>query len=323
MRTAKTFAAAAFALVFAAACGSAGIGDILGTGSGANQSYDIRGTVDSVDLNNRSIYLTNVSGYQANLNTGGSTGNTARVYFNDQTTVSYQGRNYRPQDLERGDEVMIRANTSNNGTLVADSMNVTYNAQGAMTSGTSSGTIPSGSVVHGTVRSIDTYNRTMTIDRGYGSNVVISYSANTPVYFNNRTYAVSSLEQGDEVDIRTTNGNGSYIGASDITVTRSINGTNGSTSSSSYSTIRGTVRSIDTTNRTITLENSSWISGFQSSTGGNLMTIRYDSNSRVDYQGQLHPITNLERGDVVDVQVSSPSNLFAQRILLVRDVNSF
>jgi len=321
MRTAKTFAAAALALVFAAACGSSGIGDILGTGTN-NQSYDIRGTVDSIDLNNRSIYLTNVSGYTNNLNTGGSgnVGNTARVYFDDQTTVTYQGRNYRPQDLERGDEVSIRANSSG-GQLVADSMTVTYNAQGAMTSG-SSGTIPSGSIVHGTVRSIDTYNRTLTIDRGYGSNVIISYSANTPVYFNNRTYAVSSLEVGDEIDIRTSGMNGGYTGASDITVTRSMNGVSNGSTSSGLATIRGTIRSIDTYNKTITLENSSWISGFQSSTSGNTMTVRYDANSRVDYQGQLHPITNLERGDVVDVQVSSSSNLFAQRIILVRDVNN-
>lgn len=320
MRTAKTFAAAALALVLVAACGSSGIGDILGTGGSNNQAYDLRGTVESVDTGSRSIYLSNVSGYSANLNTGGGNGNTVRVYYDDQTTVSYQGRTYRPQDLERGDEVSIRANSNSNGTLVADSMTVTYNAQGAMTSGSS--TIPSGSIVHGTIRSIDTYNRRLTVDRGYGSNVVISYSANTPVYFNNRTYAVSSLEVGDEIDIRTTTSGSSTIGASDITVTRSISGTSGSSTSSGYSTIRGTVRSIDTYNRTITLENSSWISGFQSSTGTNTMTIRYDANSQVDYQGQLHPVTNLERGDVIDVQVSSPSNLFAQRILLVRDVNS-
>jgi hypothetical protein len=53
------------------------------------------------------------------------------------------------------------------------------------------------------------------------------------------------------------------------------------------------------------------------------MTVRYDTNTRVDYQGQLHPITNLERGDVVDVQVTGTgSNPFVQRIILVRDVNN-
>src|SRR5947209_7340788 len=112
MRTAKVFAAAAVALLFVAACGSSGngIGDIFGTNNGG---YDIRGTVDSVDLNSHSIYLTNVSSTTANLNTNGSTyGHTARVYYDDRTTVTYQNNTYRPEDLERGDQVTIQANKS-------------------------------------------------------------------------------------------------------------------------------------------------------------------------------------------------------------------
>ena len=231
MRTAKTLAAAALTLVLAAACGSSGIGDIFGGGGGgtSNQSYDISGTVDSVDLNGRSIYLTNVSGYNNNLM--GTGGNTARVYYDDQTTVSYQGKNYRPQDLERGDQVRIRAGQTGNQ-LLAESMDVTYNAHGGMTSS------------------------------GGGSNT-------------------------------------------------------------STATIRGNVRSIDTVNRTIIIDSASWISGFQGSNSGSTFTVRYDTSTRVDYQGQLHPVTNLERGDVIEVQVTgSGSNTWAQRIFLVRDVNS-
>jgi len=315
MRTAKTIAVAALTLVLAAACGSSGIGDILGGGSG-NQNYDISGTVDSVDLNSRSIYLTNVSGYNANLM--GTGGNTVRVYYDDQTTVSYQGKNYRPQDLERGDQVRIRADQSGSQ-LIAESMDVTYNARGGMSSGS---TIPSGSTVHGIIRSIDTYNRTVTVDRGYGSNVVISYNANTPVYFNNQTYSVTNLEVGDEIDIRATDFGGGRLGAQDITVTRNASGSTSSSGSTSTATIRGTVRTVDTVNRTITLDSSTWISGFKSSTIGSTMVVRYDTSTRVDYQGQLHPITNLERGDVIEVQVTgSGSNTWAQRIFLVRDVN--
>lgn len=318
MRTAKTIAAAALTLVLVAACGSSGIGDIFGGGT-SNQSYDISGTVDSVDLNSRSIYLSNVSGYNTNLM--GTGGNTARVYYDDQTTVTYQGKTYRPQDLERGDQVRIRADQSGNQ-LLAESMDVTYNARGGMTSSSGSSTIPSGSTIHGIVRSIDTYNRTFTVDRGFGSNLVISYNANTPVYFNNRTYSVTNLEVGDEIDIRTSDFGGGRLGAQDITVTRNASGSSSSSSSTSTSTIRGTVRSIDTVNRTIILDSSTWISGFKSSTIGSTMTVRYDTSTRVDYQGQLHPITNLERGDVIEVQVTgSGSNTWAQRIFLVRDVN--
>src|SRR2546430_16621615 len=109
-------------------------------------------------------------------NLRGSGGSSVRVYYDDRTTVSYQGKNYRPEDLERGDEVTVRADQSGNQ-LIAQSMSVTYNARGGMTSGSSS-TIPYGSAIHGTVRSIDTYNRTISVDRGFGSYLTVSFDAN-------------------------------------------------------------------------------------------------------------------------------------------------
>ena len=54
------------------------------------------------------------------------------------------------------------------------------------------------------------------------------------------------------------------------------------------------------------------------------MTLSYDNNVRVDVNGQLAPVTNLERGDVVEVQTQNygnrNTNLFASRITLIRDV---
>ncbi|HEY5612533.1 MAG TPA: hypothetical protein VIK70_02970, partial [Lysobacter sp.] len=42
---------------------------------------------------------------------GGSSygGSRARVRYDERTVVEYQGRRYRPEDLERGDEVRIQA----------------------------------------------------------------------------------------------------------------------------------------------------------------------------------------------------------------------
>ena len=232
MRTTKVIAAAAFALLLAAACSSGGLGDILGGGSNTNGAYNVRGTVDSVDTGSRSIWLTNAS---TSLASGGG-GNSVRVYYDDRTTVNFQGRNYRPQDLERGDQVSIQAAQSGNQ-LIAESMDVTYNAHGSMTS---SGTNP-------------------------------SYP-----------------------------------------------------SSSNYATYRGTIRSVDNYNHTMTLDSASWVSGFRTTNGSSsVMTVSFDTNARVDYNGQFYPVTNLERGDVVDVQVvnNGASNWFAQNIVLVRDVN--
>ena len=235
----KTFAAATFALLLMAACGTSGnsIGDIFGGGnpnSGSSGSYQIRGTVDSVDTRGQSIYLTNVSGYNTNLNTGRD--NSVRVYYDNRTTINYQGRTYRPDQLERGDEVTVNVDQSGNQ-LIAQSMDVTYNTRGGMASGSS--------------------------------------------------YPSSSYP-----------------------------------SSTQYSTIRGTIRNVDTVNHTIELENTNWVSGFRTNNTSNRFVVRYDQNASVDYNGQMYPMTNLERGDVVDVQLQDfgNSDYVAQRLVLVRNV---
>ncbi len=97
MRTTKSLVAASFALILLAACGSSGIGDILGGGGNTQQSnYEIRGTVESVDLNSRSIFLSNVSGYTSMLSNGG---NSVRVYYDDGTPVEFNGQSYRPAPI--------------------------------------------------------------------------------------------------------------------------------------------------------------------------------------------------------------------------------
>ncbi|HEX9457936.1 MAG TPA: DUF5666 domain-containing protein [Thermoanaerobaculia bacterium] len=318
----KTLVAASFALVLLAACGSSGndIGDIYGNGSNRNGTYQLRGTVDSIDMRNQSIYLTNVSGYSSSLNTRG--GDSVRVFYDNRTVLSYQGRTYRPDQLERGDEVSVRVDQSGNR-LLAQSMDVTYNSSSGMAS-SSNGTY--GSVVHGTVRSVDTYRRTISVDRGYDSTITIEYNSNTRVSLNGRSYSPRDLQAGDEIDIRTNDLGNGRLGAQDITVTRTINGigsNGGSSSSSPISTIRGTVRSVDSYNRTIDLENSNWVSGFRTNTNTSArFIIHYDPDTNVDYNGQLYPVTNLERGDVVEVQVQNlgSSNYVAQRVVLVRNV---
>jgi hypothetical protein len=241
----KTLAAATVALLLMAACGTSGngIGDIFGGGNPSNVSYgsyQIRGTVDSVDARNQSIYLTNVSGYNTNLN--GRNSGSVRVYYDNRTTLNYQGQDFRPDQLERGDEVTVNVGQSGNQ-LIAQTMDVTYNTRGGMASGSN-----------------DTYG-----------------NPSSPAY----------------------------------------------PSSQQFSTIRGTVRSVDTRNQTIELENTNWVSGFRSNnSNSSRFVVRYDQNASVDYNGQMYPLTNLERGDVVDVQLQDlgSSNYVAQRLVLVRNV---
>ena len=330
MNKIKSASAAVFALLLAAACGTIGNnGSSYPTGSTypsgstypTNTISEVRGTVDSVDTNSRSIYLTNVSNYSSNLYPNGANNGNLRVYYDDRTIVSYNGTTFRPTDLERGDQVTIRVDGSGNQ-LFAQSMNVTYNARGSMAS--SGSTAPYGlSTVHGTVRSIDTYGRTISVDPGYGSYTTINYASNTPVYYNSRTYAISDLEVGDQIDVHVSDLGGGRFNAQDITVTRNVNGGTAGTYGTQTSTFRGTVRNVDPSTRTITIDSATYMSGFQTNPGTS-MTFQYDSNVQVNYQGQLHPVTNLERGDVIDVQLQrlSGGNYLAQSISLVRDVNA-
>jgi len=242
-RKASFAVAAAALLLILAGCGSTQ--DIFGNGSQQPYTNTIRGTVDYVDTSTRSIVMNNTSGYNTMLSgsSSGSNGNV-RVYYDNNTSVQWQGRTYRPEDLERGDQIDVTVRQSGNQ-LIADSMNVTYNANTATTSS------PNNSYPNGS----------------YPSN---SYPSNN------------------------------------------------------VSTIRGTVRYIDTNSRTIQLEQTTWLSGFMpGNSNSSVVTVQFDNNARVDVNGQLFPVTNLERGDVVEVQAqnySNSSNLLASRITLVRDV---
>jgi hypothetical protein len=238
-RNASLAVVATVALLMLAGCGSTQ--DIFGNGNG-NQPYtsSIHGTVDYVDTSTRSIVLYNTSGYNTMLSgsNGGNNG-SVRVYYDNNTTVQWQGRTFRPEDLERGDQIDVSVRQSGNQ-LVADSMNVTYNANGTTAS--------------------------------YPNN---SYPSNS--------YPASNV-----------------------------------------STIRGTVRYVDTSSRTIQLEQTTWLSGFlPGNSNGSVVTVQYDNNVGVNANGQVAPVTNLERGDVVEVQAQNygnNTNLVASRITLVRDV---
>jgi hypothetical protein len=246
----KTTFATLLALLLLAGCGSTS--DIFGGGgsnypNGGGNGYpngtyanDIRGTVDSVDANTHSIWLVNTNGMASSGGNG-----SVRVYYDNRTTVSYNGRSFRPEDLERGDQIDARVTQSGNR-IYTDAVTVTYNAS------------------------------------ANGTNPYPSNGSRNPY-------------PGD---------NGTYGG------------------SQSYATIRGTVRSVDTYNHTIQLDQTNWVSGFnRGANTGSTLVVQYDPNVSVDVQGQLYPVTNLERGDVIEVQADNLGNgLFARRITLVRDV---
>lgn len=113
-------------VLFAAACGSIGglgdLGGILGSPS-STQASDVRGTVSSIDTAGRRIIMD--VAYVNNLR---NTQNAQSIYYDNNTRVEFQGRTYRVEDLERGDEISVRGH-NDNGRYVAEVVTVTRNVR--------------------------------------------------------------------------------------------------------------------------------------------------------------------------------------------------
>jgi hypothetical protein len=114
----------ALAALLVTACGTGStLGDlgsiILGSPS-TTQSSDVKGTVEYVDTNARRIDM-NVS-YVNNLR---STGNDQRgaIYYDNNTRVTFEKRDYAVTDLERGDEIEV-VGANDNGRYVARTITV-------------------------------------------------------------------------------------------------------------------------------------------------------------------------------------------------------
>lgn len=310
----------ALSILLLAGCGSSGgLGDILGggqTGDSGAASDEVRGTIDDVDTRSRTIVLRNVDRY------GSSAGGTMRIDYDDRTRVQFQGQSYRPDQLERGDEVDVRLLRAGDR-WIADTVIVTRDISGGSTYPGGGGSY--GSTLRGTVRTVDTTRRRIEVERqGQSQATIVQYDTNTRVSHDGRSYRPEDLERGDEIDIVIRQASSGQLWADEIRVVRDVSGGGyGGGTYGSAQVVRGTVRYVDTARRTIELEQASWISRFNPGTGSaGIMVIQYDANTTVEFGGRQYSPVNLERGDVIEVQVrESGTSLWAERITVVRDVN--
>ncbi len=80
-----------------------------GYGGGDGNGNDLRGSVTLVDTRGREIHLE-----------GAGYGDDMHVGYDARTTVEYQGRSYRPDNLQRGDLVRIQARQVGNNQWLAE-----------------------------------------------------------------------------------------------------------------------------------------------------------------------------------------------------------
>ena len=146
------------------------------------------------------------------------------------------------------------------------------------------------SQMSGTVQGLDTRNETIFLRHNDGSTVAVRYDDRTEVVYQNRTYSVTSLENGDQVTARIIdNGNNNYY-TDYIQVNSSVSGDVGNNSGSgSVYNLTGNVRQIDDINGWFTIDTQN--------SGRVTISLPYNPRS-----SDVTRFRNLRTGDYVSLQ---------------------
>jgi hypothetical protein len=257
--TRRALGLAAVALLLGA-CGSSGMGDILGGGNDYPQQNvgEVRGTVRGVDTRDDcAIELRDSDYVQTNdlRNSSGTaygSGDTTVVYCDGGTEVVHEGRSYRPDALEPGDRVAVQVRESG-GRLIANRIDVLYDV--------SSG----------------------------------------------ERYGDYAEDDRDDDDDRYDNDDGYRDDRSGL-----------------YGDLRGRVRRVDESRRTIELERVEYYDrGMEFERDDDRVTLLYDDQTTVRFEGRTYRPDNLEVGDVIEVEVDTVrGQLVADQIEVVTDVRA-
>lgn len=211
--------------------------------------------------------------------------------------------------------------------------------------------------VRGTIERVNTTERYIVVDGegtsyrndlrngGDGDELVLYYDERTVVEHQGRTYRPQDLENGDRI-VADVEQSGNRLIVEEIEVLYDVtSGTTGGTTGGYGSTggyddrddrddgfrdseVRGTVRAIDTRDRTLEIERSRASSNnFSTGTSGDpgyrmgdVVEVHYDAQTVVEFQGRRYAVENLERGDLVEVEIRDQGGrLHAEEILVLAD----
>ena len=141
--------------------------------------------------------------------------------------------------------------------------------------------------VSGYVQGVDTRSQIIALQQPNGQPVNVLFDNQTKVVYNNQSYAVTSLDRGDQVTARVQNtDNGYYTDL--VQVDQPVQASAGTTTSGNVQNVQGTVRQIDQQNGLFTMDVSN----------GTRLTVSMPySPSRTD----LTKFQGLRSGDVVRI----------------------
>jgi len=157
--------------------------------------------------------------------------------------------------------------------------------------------------VSGYVQGVDTRSQIIALHQPNGQPVNLLFDTQTKVIYNNQSYAVTSLDRGDQITARVQNTDNGYY-ADVVQVDRPVQGTAVTTAAGNVQTLQGTVRQVDQQNGLFTLDVSSGtrltvsmpyspsrtdVAKFQSLRSGDVVRIAgvYLNNTRVELR-QFH-----------------------------------
>lgn len=149
----------------------------------------------------------------------------------------------------------------------------------------------------GEIERVDTARREIVLDaepgvetrlRGADDRLVVAYDERTRVVYRDEQYEPAALEPGDRVRVELQYAAGGDLYTPYVEVTESVQQRGGGDDLAG--TVSGEVESVDDVRREIRVD-----------TGAGDLTVRYDDETTVLYQGREYRATALERGDLIRV----------------------
>ena len=107
--------------------------------------------------------------------------------------------------------------------------------------------------VSGLVQGVDTRSQVIAIQQPSGQSVNLLFDNQTRVVYNNQSYAVTSLDRGDQVTARIQSTNNGYY-TDLVQVDQPVQGSAGAAATGNLQTVQGIVRQIDQQNGLFTMD---------------------------------------------------------------------